>query len=260
MNVRKRLILIATIAASVLGAVSASASELREFYDSTQNIVAGTHISSANTTGWNDPTIYTGDLIDRRYHILVAIKDTLAFQSIFVDSLLDSAKLSMHIAARLGSPDDIDFHFIRRDSTGAGVYPAYDDSRSHYCRSEWYNRKGALSSACPDSIGWETPGATGPGDFNPVPFATLTQPQVGNRYDVDVTPWIAGLIGGTDSVSNGILMKTSEENGDGTDFIGIRHIWPFTSGDDKLILKVWISPKSPPIVRRAYLDNPSPLK
>jgi hypothetical protein len=254
------LILIGTVAALILSVVPALASELREYYDSTQNIIAATYISSENATGWNDPTIYTGDLIGRRYHILFAIKDTLTFQFIFADSVLDSAKLSMHIAARAGSPGDLDFHFIRRDSTGVGVYPAYDDSRSHYCRSEWFNRKGALSYACPDSIPWETPGATGPSDYNPTPFVSLVQPQPANRYDVDITPWIAGVIDGTDSVSNGVLMKTSEENGSGTDYIGIRHIWPFTSGDDKLILKVWISPKSPPIVRRAYLDNPSQLK
>jgi len=225
----------------LLIASEAHSNRLLEYCDSTDNFLAAAYVSSSNTTGWNDGTLYTGDLLSTRYHIFIAIHDTLKFQNLFEHCTLDSAKLSLVVVGKTGSPGALNFHFIKRDSTGAGIYPAYDDSRSHYCRSEWRSRRGALSYACPDSILWETPGATGTNDYNPVPFASIPDPQPGTRYDVDITPWIAGIIDETDTVSNGILVVIANEDGSGTDYIGFRSIWPFYTGDDRMILKLWVS-------------------
>lgn len=235
-----RTLALAFVLAALVSA-PARANRLLEFCDSTDSYLAAAHVSSSNTTGWNDGTIYAGDLAGTRYHVLIAINDTLKFQQLFSHCTLDSAKLSFKIVSKSGTPGALDFHFIKRDSTGMGIYPAYDDSRSHHCRSEWRYRKGALPYACPDSILWQTPGATGNGDYNPVPFASVADPQLGTRCDVDITSWIAGIISATDSISNGILVLTSNENGSGTDFVGFRSIWPFFTGDDRMILKLWIS-------------------
>lgn len=235
-----RTLLMAAIA--VLSVASAAhGNRMLDYCDSTDNFLAAAYVSSSNNTGWNDGTIYAGDLLGTRYHILIAIKDTLKLRALFGHCTLDSAKLSLMIVANTGSPGALYFHFIKRDSTGVGIYPAYDDSRSHYCRSEWRARKGALSYACPDSILWETPGATGPSDYNPAPFTSIPSPQVGTRYDIDITPWIAGILDGTDSVSNGLLAMVANEDGSGTDYIGLRSIWPFFTGDDRMILKLWVS-------------------
>ena len=236
-----RIVPFAVAMLTLLSCQRAYANRLLEFCDSADGYIASSHITSANATGWNDATIYAGDLIGFRYHIVVAIKDTLKFRNLFDHCDLDSAKLSLKVTAKSGSPGSLNFHFIKRDSTGMGVYPAYDDSRSYYCRTEWRARKGALSSVCPDSILWDIAGATGAGDYHAAPFAVLANPQTGTRYDVDVTPWVAGVTGGTDSVSNGILLLCANENGSGTDYLGVRNIWPFSTGDDRLILKVWIS-------------------
>ena len=219
----------------------ALAGRLIPLNDSTDNYIAAGHVASNNSTGWNDPTIYAGDLFGTRFHVLVAIKDTSKFKSIFSHCTLDSAKLALTITDQEGAPGNLNLHFIKRHSSGRGVYPAYDDSWSYYCRSSWRNRKGATASSCPDSIPWQTPGGTGANDYNPVPLATIVAPVTGTRYDVNVTPWVAGLIAGTDTVSNGIMLLASGENGAGADYIGICNVWPFYNAPNPLTLKIWVS-------------------
>jgi hypothetical protein len=217
------------------------ASRLLVLNDSTDNYLAAGHVASNNSTGWNDPVIYAGDLFSTRYHIFVAIRDTLKFKALFNHCRLDSAKLSVLITDLTGAPGNLNLHFIKRHSNGQGLYGAYDDSWSYYCRSSWRNRKGATSSSCPDSIRWQTPGATGAGDYNPVPFATIVAPVIETHYDVDVTAWIAGVAAGTDSVSNGIMLLASAEDGTSIDYIGISNIWPFYNASEALALKIWVS-------------------
>lgn len=220
---------------------AASANRLLQFYDSTYNILAAGHITSGNQTGWNDPTFYTGTISTWTYRILVAIKDTLKLQGYFNHCTLDSAKLSVTVGTLSGAPGNLNAHFIRRDSTGMGVYGAYDDAVTpFYCRSKWFVRKGADNANCPDSIHWQTAGASGANDYNSVAFATVTAPAAGNTYQMDVTPWIRGIINHTDTVSSGIILRASAEAGG---YIGIRNIKPFWGTDDihMLNLKIWIS-------------------
>ncbi|MBD3298984.1 MAG: hypothetical protein GF341_10035 [candidate division Zixibacteria bacterium] len=246
----------------VLPVISSSRAqaELLEFDDVADSMIAATHVSSANATGWNDPTLYVGDVFNYRYHILVAVNDTSHLQSLVDGYALDSAALSVVIGSTSGSPGALDCHVIRRDSTGTGIYPAYDDRRSYHCRSEWYGRKAALPFACPDSILWEIPGATGPTDYHPVPFVSVASPIAGQRYDIDVTPWIAGIVAGVDSVSNGIILLASTEDGSGSDYLTVGHIYPFKSYDDRMILKVWRSETADVPPTRAWLDSPDMLK
>lgn len=219
----------------------ASAGRLIVFNDSTENYIAAGQVSSNNSTGWNDPTIYAGDIYGIRSHIFIAIKDTAKFKAIFTHCRFDSARLSLVITDMAGGPGDLNFHFIKRHSNGRGIWAAYDDSWSYYCRSSWRNRKGGTVYSCPDSISWQTPGATGATDYNSVPFATIASPVAQTRYNIDVTPWIAGVIAGTDSVSNGIMLLASAENGAGADYFGIGNIWPFYNSPNSMSLKVWIS-------------------
>jgi hypothetical protein len=258
----RRTIECITIAAAVLafGAAANAHAELLEYDDSTSNMIAASHVASSNATGWNDPTLYTGDILGLRYHIFVVIKDTVQLKSLFDEHQLDSAALSVVIGGVTGSPGALNLHGIRRDSTGVGIYPAYDDSRTYYCRSEWRGRKSAHPDACPDSILWETPGATGTTDYNPVPFAGLESPQAGQRHDINITSWIAGIIEGADTVSNGIMLLAANEDGSGSDYITIRHIHPFFAGDDRMILKIWRSPLAYAPPRRAWIDSPYMLK
>ena len=219
----------------------ASASRLLVLNDSTDNYIAAGQVASNNTTGWNDPAIYAGDIFGVRSHIFVAIKDTLKFKALFSHCRLDSAKLSFLVTEMEGDPGNLNLHFIKRHTNGRGLYAAYDDSWTYYCRSSWRNRKGATSYSCPDSIGWQTPGATGAADYNSVPFATLVAPVTQTRYDLDVTAWIAGVMTGTDTVSNGIMLLASGENGAGVDYIGISNIWPFFNAPEPMALKIWVS-------------------
>lgn len=230
-----------TVLAVLLLPATVHAGRLLIFDDSTHNELAAGHISSGDATGWDDATLFVGDVASTRYHLLIAIKDTAKFQSYFEHCTLDSAKLSLHVLNTFGAPGNLNLHMIRRDSTGTGVYPAYDDSRFVYCRTLWHNRKGAYPLVCPDSIPWQTSGALGPQDSDSIPFATLTSPAAGMRHDIDVTAWIDGLIRGVDSVSNGIMLRASASDGAGSDFISIRSIRPFFTGDQRLMLKVWVS-------------------
>ncbi|MBI5869025.1 MAG: hypothetical protein HZB43_12195 [candidate division Zixibacteria bacterium] len=209
--------------------------------DSTDNLIAAGQISSNNSTAWNDPTIYCGDIFGVRGHILVTIKDTLKFKSMFNHCRLDSARLSIVFTGISGGPGSLNCHFIKRHANGRGVYGAYDDSWSYYCRSSWRNRKGATVYSCPDSIMWQTPGATGAADYNAVPFATIASPVPSTRYHIDVTPWIAGVVAGTDSVSNGIMLLASNEDGSDADFFAIANIWPFYNSAKAMALEIWIS-------------------
>ncbi len=243
-----------------VGLTDRAHAELLEFDDAADSMIAATHVSSANATGWNDPTLYVGDVLNYRYHIFVAVKDTSQLKSLLDGYVLDSAALSVVISGMIGTPGSLDIHFIRRDSTGTGMYPAYDDSRSYHCRSEWYGRKIALPYACPDSILWETPGATGPTDYHPVPFAGVLSPSAGQRTNIDVTPWIAGIVAGVDSVSNGIMLLVSNEDGSGSDYLTVRHIHPFYADEDRMILKMWRSEEAAVSPTRAWIDRPDLLK
>lgn len=255
-----RRITVATVVCCVLLGILPARAELIEYDDAADSLLAATLIGSNDATGWNDPTIHTGDLFIYRYHILIAIKDTSTIQSLFSEYTLDSAHLSLVTSAVFGAPGDLTLHYIYRDSTGVGVYPAFDDSRSFYCRSQWYERKGALPEGCPDPIDWETPGATGATDYDSIPFATVTSPTAGQRYDIDVTQWIAGIVAGDPSRSNGIMLLASGEDGSGADYISIHNIHPFYTGNDQLILRIWRSQPSTGQPHRAWIDSPDQLK
>ena len=244
----------------VVSIAMAVRAEMLEYDDAADSVVAATLIGSNDATGWNDGTIHTGDLFGYRYHILIAIKGTTTVAALFSDYTLDSAQLSLVVSAVSGTPGDLELHYIRRDSTGVGVYPAFDDSRSYYCRSQWYERKGALPFACPSPVYWESPGATGSSDYDSIPFATVTSPTAGQRYNVDVTAWIDGIINGDLDRSNGIILLSSAEDGTGTDYISIRNIHPFFAGDDRLILRIWRSQSSARRPPRVWIDSPDQLK
>ncbi|GAB4328007.1 MAG: hypothetical protein Kow0074_23700 [Candidatus Zixiibacteriota bacterium] len=246
--------------ALILGFGDGAGAELLEFDDVADSMLALTHVSSAGATGWDDPSVYTGDIFNLRYHIFVAIKDTLGLRDSLDGYVLDSAALSVVIGSLVGTPGALNVHMIRRDSTGTGIYPAYDDSRSSYCRSEWVGRKIAFPYACPDSILWQTPGATGPSDYDPTPFASRSGLAVGQRYDLDITLWIEGIVNGVDSVSNGIMLLAGNEDGGGTDYIGIRHIHPFYAGAERTILRIWRSEPGGSSSRQAWIDDPALLK
>lgn len=229
------------IVVGILGCppAAAEASRLLQFHDSTDNVLAAGQIMSGNQTGWNDPTIYTGKIATKTYRILVAIKDTLKLQRFFDHCTLDSAKLSVYVSTQSGTPGDLNAYFIRRDSAGMGVYGAYDDIWSVYCRSSWRNRKGANVTACPDSIMWQTPGAEGANDYNSAPFAIVTAPAAANIYQLDVTAWIRGIVNHTDTISNGIILRAATES---SGYIGIYNIWPFQSDNTRMLdLKIWVS-------------------
>jgi hypothetical protein len=239
----------------------AHASDLLIFDDSTQGILACGHIASGGTTGWDDGTVYLGDIAGTRFHLLVVIRDTATLQSYFAAAALDSAKLALTLVSKFGAPGDLDLYYIHRDSTGQGVYPAYNDNLLSYCRSTWIKRKGADPSVCPDSILWQTPGALGPIDRDTIPFASLPSPSAaGTAYEIDVTSWTEGVINRIDSRSNGIMLLASAGDGAGSDFISIRNIHPFYSGDSRLQLKVWYHPIDSAPPRRAWLDAPDDLK
>ncbi|MEW5875315.1 MAG: hypothetical protein AB1752_09060 [Candidatus Zixiibacteriota bacterium] len=255
------LILLAAIELTACAAKPENtAAELLTLDDSTQNQIACGHVNSSNATGWDDGTIFVGDVGGARYHLFVAIRDTAAFLAQFDGYQVDSAFLSIVIASKFGAPGNLNLHFVRRDSTGQGVYPAYNDNLVSYCRSTWVKRKGADPSVCPDSILWQTAGALGALDSDPNPFVVLTAPAAATRHEINVTGWVAGMIGHADSVSNGILLRTSTSNGVGSDFMSIRNIHPFFAGDDRLILKIWYSEPAPPRSRRAYIDTQDMIK